>query len=345
MICVCSPPQVRLALLLALVTLLPSLAPAAEPRPTPTPAPAPAPAGPPRVLTSFLPVFSLTRQIAGQRASVENWLPQGVDPHEFQFQPRDLRRLRDADLLIVAGLGLEPWKESQLRTASGNPRLRILEALPKLPPGFEIPAGGRGATHNHAGEADHDHDHDHDHDRTQERGPNPHYWLDPVLTTFAVTNLTEALIAADPAGRETYQSNARAAVERLAALHREFATALAPHRQAAFVSYHDAFPYLAKRYELRRVGVVESNAAEEPSAREIAELAATVRREKARVLFVDGRPSRLARRLAADLGLEIAILETLETGPLETGAYEAGMRRNLKSLLDAFGRSPERSTK
>lgn len=310
-----------------------------------SPASQPTPGSPPRVLTSFLPVFSLARQIAGQRASVENWLPQGVDPHEFQFQPRDLRRLRDADLLIVAGLGLEPWKESQLRAASGNPRLRILEALPKLPAGLEIAAGGKDSDH------DHDHDHgpadpqDHDHAKAHGGGPNPHYWLDPVLTAFAVTNLAEALIAADPGGREVYQSNARATVERLTALHREFAAALAPHRQAAFISYHDAFPYLARRYELRRVGVVEGNAAEEPSAREIAELAATVRREKARVLFVDGKPSRLARRLAADLGLEIAILETLETGPLETGAYEAGMRRNLKSLLDAFVRSPERSTK
>ncbi len=288
---------------------------------------------PPRILTSFLPVFSIVRQIAGDRASVENWLPPGIDPHEFQFQPRDLRRLREADLLVIAGLGLEGWTLSQLRSAAANPRLQLLEASRDLPDSVRITATrSPGAKPDAPGSKDHEPP-GHEHGTS---GTNPHFWLDPVLVSYAVTNVLNALVQLDPAGREVYLLNANATLARLEALHRDFVKRLDPAKGTAFITYHDAFPYLARRYGLKLVGVVEENAAEEPSPRELAALAATVRREKARVLFVDGQPTRLARRLADDLGIKIVTIETLEIGPLSADAYDAGMRRNLATLQAAL---------
>ncbi len=299
------------------------------------PAPAPAPAPPTlRVLTSFLPVHSLALAVAGDRAVVENWLPPGVDPHEFQFSPRDLRRLRDARLLLVGGLRLEGWKEQQLRQASGNEQLTLVEASAGLPPESLIAAAGADAgDHAHAPGEHHDHDHG--------GGPNPHFWLDPLLGAHAVTNLVQAFTSVDPGNAAVYAANGAACVARLHAIDAEYRTALVPLRTRAFITYHDAFPYLARRYGLRLAGVVERSAAEDPSARELAELAALVRREKVGVLFVDGQPPRLARRLASDLKLKLGTLETLETGKLGLTAYEDGLRRNLGALVDGLG-SPSR---
>lgn len=320
-----------LSLLLLFALLLPAQAgtstPAAEPRS-------------PRVLTSFLPVFSITRGIAGDRAHVENWLPPGIDPHEFQFQPRDLRRLRQADLLVIAGLGLEGWREPQLRSAADHPALRVIEAAEGLPQEARII--GPSASHGHEEKSAEHSAQSPATDTAHTGGINPHFWQDPMLMTHAVTNILNALIAIDPASREIYQGNARATVAELAALDHEFRTALEPVRNTAFITYHPAFPYLARRYGLKLVGVVEETAAEEPSPRELAELAATVRREKARVLFIDGQPTRLARRLASDLGLVTARLETLETGVLSTDAYVAGMRRNLATLQRSLSPVPVR---
>lgn len=288
---------------------------------------------PPLVLTSFLPIHSVATAVAGDRLRVENWLPTGVDPHDFQFSPKDLRRLRQSAALLVGGMGLEGWTQAQLQKACGNPSLRVIEISTGFPAEVLIHEDG-GVGHRHASGAVH-------HD---DGGVNPHFWLDPVLMMHVATNVARALAVVDPAGEATFQRNAATVVGQLDRLHQDYTAALQSHRATAFLTYHNAFPYLAARYGLRLVGVVESTAAEEPSARELSRLSQTVRRENVRVLFVDSEPTRLARRLSTDLNVRIVRLETLETGDLVPGAYEAGMRRNLEALRTALGAASSSAT-
>jgi zinc/manganese transport system substrate-binding protein len=266
------------------------------------------PANPPFVLTSFLPVHSLTLAVAGSRATVENWLPPGVDPHDFQFSPRDLRKLARADLLVIGGLGLEGWKQEDLRDMSGNPRLTVIEA-----------AGGLA-----------------EQSLIRDQGINPHFWLDPILLMDAVNRVSTALQNLDPPGAAEYARNAAGYLERLQSLHRDFEEGLRTSRGVAFITSHNAFPYLARRYGLRLAGVVEQRAGEQPGAQRLADLTKLIRREGVKVLFTDSRPTQRDRRLASDLQLRLATLETLETGPLGLEAYETAMRRNLAALQAAL---------
>ncbi len=293
-----------------------ALADAANPSP-----PTPSQGAQPIILTSFLPVHSLTVAIAGDRARVENWLPQGVDPHDFQFSPRDLRRLRSASFLVVGGLGLEGWTEAKLRTLSGNPDLRVIEAAAGIPKGLLIQEP-----------CNHDHDHG-AHSHTD--APNPHFWLDPLLMAHAATNILRALQEAVPNDEATLAANAARVATMLHALHQDYARDLAA-ASTPFITYHNAFPYLARRYALRLAGVVESGPTDQPSARQLSDLGRLVRAENARVLFMDGEPPRLARQLAKDFRLKLASLETLETGEFGPNAYEDGMRRNLAVLKAAL---------
>lgn len=299
-----------------------------------------------RLLTSFLPVHSIASTIAGDRAEVENWLPRGVDPHEFQFAPRDLKRLANADILFVLGLGLEGWSEAHLRSISGNPALRVVELARGIPPQQLLTEEG---AHEHAAEPDHDHDHGTDHPPKEGVGnraqPNPHIWLDPLLMLGMVQSLSNSLVQSDPAQAGYYSARAAGLARRLEDLHLKYDSTLGPARSTAFITLHNAFPYLARRYQLRLVGVVETTAAEEPSAQELAELTRTVRKEQARVIFTDGRPSRMAARLAKDLRLVPAALETLETGDFGAEAYEAGMLRNLEVLRRTLVLAPPATTK
>ncbi|MBL9128538.1 MAG: zinc ABC transporter substrate-binding protein [Verrucomicrobiales bacterium] len=288
------------------------------------PAPLASAASKPLFLTSFLPVHSVTAAIAGDAAEVRNWLPQGVDPHDFQFSPRDLRRLREASVLVVCGLGLEGWKEAKLRDVANHPSLRIVEAAADLPKDALI-----------ADAEPHRHDHADDHDHDHAEAPNPHFWLDPVLMTHAARRIGRALGEADPSNAAVYARNTESVVASLEALHAEYSRALAGATNA-FITYHAAFPYLARRYGLRLVGVVETGAADQPTARRLADLGRLVRAEGVRVLFVDGNPPRIAKQIASDLRLGVASLSTLETGTFAPGAYEQGMRRNLDVLKSAL---------
>src|SRR6478672_6610409 len=78
------------------------------------------PSGRLQVLTSFLPLYCFTLQVAGASADVENLLPANVSPHEYQFARGDLRKLEKADLVIVNGCGVESWLDRLLQNGGGK---------------------------------------------------------------------------------------------------------------------------------------------------------------------------------------------------------------------------------
>jgi len=166
---------------------------------------------------------------------------------------------------------------------------------------------------------------------------NPHFWLDPLLAAHAVTNILQALQKADPGNADAYARNAAAYVARLQKLHEEITAALAPYHGRTLVTYHDAFPYFARRYGLQVAGVVQEVADVEPTPRHLSELRAAVREKKVSVIFVEaGSDARRVKQLIADLGVKVATLDPLESGKLSPTAYEEGMRRNVESIRKAF---------
>lgn len=279
----------------------------------------------PQVLTTFLPIHSWTLQVAGEYARVENLLPGPVSPHEFHFTPKDLKRIQEADLLIVNGLGMEPWVEGVLRSLGEGNAPKVVEASQGLQAEHLI----RGMHGHHAVEPLDEGVPGHDH-----RGVNPHTWLDPWLAAHGVTNILRALQETDPKHSAGYQQNAGRYIQRLQQLDRDLESALQEVRNQPFVTYHNAFPYLVRRYDLRLVGVVETQPSMNPSPRELMRLIKGIREEKVQVLFTEPQSNeRLARRLAEDMNLKLAELPTLETGKLGREAYEEGMRRIQEVLL------------
>ena len=53
-----------------------------------------------KVLTTFLPGYSLARQVAGENATVENLLPGNVSLHDYQLSPGDIRKIAAADVVV-----------------------------------------------------------------------------------------------------------------------------------------------------------------------------------------------------------------------------------------------------
>ncbi len=279
-----------------------------------------------KVLTSILPVYSLTASVAGDLAQVENLLAAGADAHDYQFTPRERRLLAAADLVVINGLKMEPWLEQALNRsglvrrvvdcASGLDAgmLRAVSCLADARPG-EAPARGDQAV-SPAG-----------------TDPNPHIWLDPLLACHMVTNIQLGLVKADPAHAATYRSNALACIARLQNLHAEISRALAPYQGRPIVTYHDAFHYFARRYELRVVGVLEEVPDVDPSPKHLTALRQAIQRNQVAVIFTEAHHSeRLARQMGRDLHLAVAALDPLESGPAQANAYEVGMRRNLRVL-------------
>ncbi len=275
-----------------------------------------------KVLTSFLPVYCFTASIAGELADVENLLPANVGPHDYQFAPRDLRKLTAAQLFIINGHGMEEWLAKATKAAKGAKTATLVEAYAGVAKDrliTELP-------HIHLpGEQGHHH---------HDTGPNPHLWLDPTLAAHAVTNILTALQQADPKNAAGYAANAARYIERLRTLDNDLATALAPFKARRIVTYHHAFPYFTRRYGLDLIGVIEEVPDVEPSPKYLAALLKAMREKDVKVIFTEPQFSpKLAERISKDTKIPVAELDTLETGPLKPTAYEEGLRRNLNMLL------------
>ena len=286
------------------------------------------PSQPLRVLTTVAPIYSWTAAVAGRNAVVENLLPPDTGPHDFQFRPRDLKRIQSADLILLNGLGLEHWLDRALQQNAGNQaatRVEVSSGWPATNLIFELPGVADSPSHPHPHPPPAGSDPAHP--------PNPHLWLDPVFARHAVTNLLHALESADPANAASYRSNAAAYLDRLTRLDRDFQEATAHWQSRPVVTFHDAFPYFCRRYGLDLVGVIEEIPGNGPTPRHLAALLKLVRERHVGVLFTETQFNpRLARQLASDLGIPVAELDVLETGALTADAYEAGQRRNLATL-------------
>lgn len=291
----------------------------------------------PRILCSIAPLASWALNVAGDAAVVETLLPADVGPHDFQFRPRDLKRIQAAQLIVINGLGIEDWLDKPLRANASQLEKKLVrtsdglksELIYEVPQLVLDPKRSKKDSHAHAHGAGDGHDH--------AESANPHVWLDPVLARHGVSNILQGLVRVDPANAESYRRNAAAYLARLEALDRELHAAVAALPNKAVVTFHDAFPYFTRRYGLDLVGVIEEVPGVEPSPKYLSELLKVVRARNVKALFTEPQFSpRLATRLAKDLGVAVAELDVMETGRVTPDFYETAIRKNLHSLQSSL---------
>jgi zinc transport system substrate-binding protein len=270
-----------------------------------------------RVVTTIFPIYCFASGVVGTNGEVQNLLPPNVGPHDYQLSPSDLRKIKEADVIVLNGLGLDGWVAKAIDKNRKQQVIALGDLLKKedlIVTSTDLDLDGK-----------HAHGHDHHH------GPaNPHFWLNPRLAIQSVSNIVKAIGAANPA----YAKNADAYIARLKQLDVELETQLAPVREKAFITQHDAFPYFVARYKLKQVGILEPTPDVSPSPRFLADLLKVIREKKVQVIFNDPRSSpRLAKQVARDAKIRTAELDTLESGKLDPNGYEAGMRRNAATLV------------
>lgn len=189
---------------------------------------------------------------------------------------------------------------------------------------------------------------DHDHNAYAESDPvsvliddhedqDPHIWLDPVLAQDQVLIIRDALIEADPDGQEIYQENAANFIDELQALDEEYQAAFAEAENRAFVVQHQAFGYLAQRYNLEQIAIGGLSTEVEPSPSRIAEIGDLVQEYNVPVIYYQqGANSAIAQTVATETGTETAALYDLEVLSEELIEEDLGyleaMRHNLEAL-------------
>lgn len=308
-----------------------------------------------KIVTTFLPVYWFTKAVAGDKADIEILIPPGTDIHEYQATPANVKALAQADVLVKNGLGLEEFLKNTVKNAQ-NPLLIKVDASAKIQPlenqqSEDEPDDhsleqehSEGDSHDHAGEETHSSeksaqadkdstgtDHGHDHNE----GPNPHVWVDPVLAKQQVEAIRDGLIEADPLNKQEYQANAASYIQQLEQLDQRFKNRLEKYPNCTFVTFHNAFPYLANRYQLKQVAVVNIPEGSLSPA-EIQKTIDTVKQANVKAVFGEpGIDNKLLQNLSDELNLKLSTLDSLESGPLDPQHYFKAMRNNLQTIESA----------
>ena len=247
-----------------------------------------------QVVTTLFPLYGFARTIAGDKAQVTMLLPPGVEPHTFEPKPEDMIRISRAGLFIYTSKYMEPWAE-KIITGINSRTVRVVNA------------GERVSYRAGAGKDDHDHGQKHDHDQ---KGMDPHVWLDFTNATIMVDTILEGFIAADSVNSGVYRHNAGLLKIRLAALDERYRKSLTSCSNRKLLhGGHYTFGYLAGRYGLDYHALNGVSSDSEPSASHMAELVREIRSSGAKYLFAEELLSpRLTETLAKEAGVGVLML-------------------------------------
>lgn len=270
---------------------------------------APSPRPPLRVGVTLHPYYSWTaRVVAGTPAEVVPVLPGEVDAGSYQPRPDDIRKLADLDAIVVNGVGHDDFIFDMIK-ASGNEKLQVIRPNDGVP----LIRAIRGGT------------------------INSHTFIsfsNAIQQTYAIAR---ALGRLRPELAARYRDNAVAYARRLREIKNHAAQRLAHARIDRVVTVHDGYSYLMQEFGIEIAGVVEPAHGLLPSARELGEMVALLKREKIRVVFSEASfPSDLLDVLRQEAGARVYIISHIATGPYSAEQFEQEMQKNVDSMVKAL---------
>lgn len=252
----------------------------------------------PDVVVSIKPIHSLVAAIMKGVGEPKLIVEGAASPHTYSMKPSNAATLQSADLVFWVGPGMEAFLTKPLEALASKAAVVSLEDAPGV---IKLPLREGGAFEPHD-DGDHDHGHDHDHGDTGhdhdagshateahdhhddhahdahgegdhgEAAYDTHLWLDTANAKAMAEEIERALVAADPADAEIYQTNAAALMKRLDALDIELKAELAPVKSKPFIVFHDAYQYFEKRYGVTVAGSITVSPETMPGAERIREI-------------------------------------------------------------------------
>lgn len=241
----------------------------------------------PAVVASTKPVHSLVSAVMGDTGSPTLLVKGAASPHTYSLRPSDAAALESADVVFWTGHGMELFLGEALETLSTDATVVELAEAPGIEL-LSIREGGAFEPHadEHDTHGEHEDHEEHAHHEEHAEG-DMHFWLDPENAKLMVTEIAEALSAADPDNAPVYAANAEAEQARLDALEAELTATLAPVAGKPFLVFHDAYQYFENRFDLDVAGTVTVSPEAMPGAARIDELRAKVAELGATCVFAE----------------------------------------------------------
>jgi len=280
------------------------------------------------VMATTFPIYQIVRNVTQgrDRVKVELMLPSQLGcPHDYALTPQDMKKLAQADILVVNGLGMEEFLGAPVKKA--NPRLVLIDSSAGITNLLEYEQSNTGKDKTHGSAERH------------YEGTNPHLFASPGMTARLAMNIAASLSKADPKGAAIYFGNAQAYAKTMNNLACEMAALGKRLKNNRIVQPHGVFDYLARDIGLEIVAVMQTHG-QEPSAYEMMFIVQTIRHTRTGAIFIEPQyPGKVGNSLSKETGVPVAMLDPVATGPENAPLtyYETVMRKNMKTIAATLG--------
>jgi zinc/manganese transport system substrate-binding protein len=262
-----------------------------------------------KVVTTTQDLESLTREVGGDKVTVESLAKGYQDPHFVEAKPSFILKLHSADLLVAVGRELEIGWLPPLINQSRNTRIqpnadRYLDAslTAKI---LEIPTGqitrAMGDVHPSG---------------------NPHYWLSPDNGRRIAQEIQKKLAEISPGDAAYFAQRYADFDRRLAEAEKRWHAAMAPYKGVKVATYHRSWPNFTDAFGLNVMGYVEPKPGIPPSPSHTLELIQEMKRQQVKIIMIEPYFDRKTPdAIARETGAQVIVLAPSVGGAPEVTDY------------------------
>ncbi|KLO23446.1 hypothetical protein X275_02700 [Marinitoga sp. 1197] len=247
------------------------------------------------ISVSINPYYLILKDIIDKNDTINVIVPSGKSPHTYSLSSKDIINIYKSDLIIFNGLNSEIFINKIITNIKKKkiPYLFISEIIPR----------------NELILSD-----EHNNKNSHNEFFNPHVWLNPCLVyNYIIPDIVEKLVEINPSKKDVYINNAEILKEKLKLLD-AYLLIKSREIEGGIITFHNSFPYFAKRYNINIAGVIENSPGVEPTISEMKKLTDLARKNKVKAIFSEPQLNKkLAEKLAKTLNLNLGILDPLGT--------------------------------
>ena len=254
----------------------------------------------------------IARNVGGDKVKVISIIKPGIDPHEFQPSPSDVKEIETADLVLITGKGIEGYL-TKLEDAVGN-KAKFVDTGGTIP-SLKLEEEGKMAE-------------------------DPHWWHSIANMKKATAVVEKRFSEADPANKTTYEKNTAAYLAQLEELETWAKTEVSklPREKRKLVTSHDAFQYFARDFGFKIYAIEGVSTEDEPSSKKITDLIKTVKNKGVKAIFLESIENpKVATTMTKETGAKVGgKLYADGLGENEAATYQDMMRYNITTIVEGL---------
>ncbi|OBU35508.1 zinc ABC transporter substrate-binding protein [Photobacterium phosphoreum] len=278
------------------------------------------------VVTTVKPLNLIVSELTQGAATSEFVIPAGTSPHDYALRPSDVRKLKQADLVVWVGPELESFL---VKTMASKPENVALSQQHDISFRYYAEDEQEHAGHEdeHAGHEGHQHNH---------QGIDPHLWLGPEQAIQAANVITKALIKYDPLHKNTYTANLSTFTTDVQQAVSQLNKQLKPLNNKGYYVFHDGYGYFEQQFKLDNLGHFTVEPDRRPGAKTLLSIRQALTNNEAYCVFSEPQFSpAVVKSVTKGTNVKIGTLDPMATDIVEG---KGGYVRFLNELGERFSK-------